>query len=268
MRSELFALDRFTDDVVNTAYKEALDALSDKTSDERKAYADKQRNEALERGPLLNAACTYLVLAQADVTPEKLYHFSANAFRDLGLLQRAAECYFNSALVGYQQYTQNRSANAGFARRSAGRAKAMFSELGDDKNSDDSHILQQRIRFAELKRKKQWPLATVFWLWDRVSQFGTSASRWLASTLSVILLFAVAYPVLIRYGYFVAEEKIHRTGLALVTSSLAFSLGNLFQFGTLDTLVPATAVGQLVAITHGIVAFVLVGTGATFLTRR
>jgi hypothetical protein len=254
----------------------ASSALSAATTDaarlQVKTAADHQRDLALARGPLLSAACTYLTLAQAGVTvenddPEKLYHFAANAFRDLNLLQRAAECYFNAALVGYQQFLQNGHGNSAFARRSAGRAKAIFSDLGDDENSGDSHILQQRVRLAELSSAKQYPLAAVYWLWDRVSQFGTSPARWLTSTLLAILLFALLYPILISQGDFVPAADIQRSGFSVVTSSLAFSVGNLFQFGTLGSLTPASAIGQIIAIAHGIVAFVLVGTGATFLTR-
>ena len=276
MRSDPFPLKRFTDEAVNNAYKAASLALSTARDDDQrkriKLAADAQRDQALARGPLLSAACTYLAFAQADVTigsddPAKLYHFAANAFRDLGLLQRAAECYFNAALVIYRRYSAERQGNAAFARRSAGRAKAMFAELGDDDSSGDSHVLQQRIRLAELFHGKSYPLFVLYWLWDRVSEFGTSPSRWLSSTLVVIVLFAFLYPVLISLGAFTPAPDVQRSGLALLTSSLAFSLGNLFQFGTIGTLTPASALGQFVAIAHGVVAFVLIGTGATFLTR-
>ena len=275
MRSDPFPLKKFTDPAVNQAHQAAAEAIVSATDEQLarlKSNADAGRDEALARGPLLNAACTYLALAQADLTvgadPEKLYHFAANAFRDLGLLQKAAECYFNSALVGYASYVRERRGDSSFARRSAGRSKAMFSELGDDENSGDAHVLQQRIRSAEFRYTRKYPLALSFWLWNCVSKFGTSPSRWLGSTLVAILLFAVLYPLLISGGHFTPGTDIRRSGWALVTSSLGFSLGNLFQFGTLGTLTPASALGQLVAVAHGIVAFVLVGTGATFLTRR
>jgi hypothetical protein len=276
VRVKPFPLEKFTDEVVNAAYQTAGAALSTADGNDKrtalKASADTQRDSALARGPLLSAACTYLVLAQANMTvgsddPEKLYHFAANAFRDLGLLQRAAECYFNASLAGYIRYSEKQQGNAAFARRSAGRAKAMFSDLGDDESSGDSHVLQQRLRQAELRHSKNYPIFILYWLWDRVSEFGTSPSRWLGSTLLVLVLFAILYATLIPLGAFVPATEVHRTGFALVTSSLVFSLGNLFQFGTLGTLTPATALGQFVAVAHGVVAFVLVGTGATFLTR-
>jgi len=277
VRRDLFPLKDFTDATVNQAYQTAGQVLAGATTDAELARvkhdADTKRNDALARDPLLNAACTYLALAQAGASvgadgPERLYHFAANAFRDLGLLQRAAECYFNAALVGYRTSASGRTGDTSFSRRSAGRAKAMFSELGDDENSDDAHVLQQRIRSAEFRRARKYPLALSFWLWDCVSKFGTSPSRWLGSTLAAILLFALLYPMLIYGDHFKAATDVQRGGLALFTSSLGFSLGNLFQFGTLGTLTPVSALGQLVAVAHGVVAFVLVGTGATFLTRR
>ncbi len=275
MKSDPFPLKNFTDPAVNQAHVAATEALKNATEEQWariKSDADTQRDDALARGPLLNAACTYLAIAQAGLTiganPEKLYHFAANAFRDLGLLQRAAECYFNSALVGYVTYVRDKRGDSSFARRSAGRAKAMFTELGDDENSGDAHVLQQRIRSAEFRYTRKYHLALSFWLWDCVSKFGTSPSRWLGSTVVAILLFAVLYPLLISGGHFTTETDVQRGGWALVTSSIGFSLGNLFQFGTLGTLTPVSAVGQLVAVAHGVVAFVLVGTGATFLTRR
>ena len=275
MRSDPFPLKNFTDVTVNRAHQAAVAALENATDEQLariKSNADTQRDEALDRGPLLNAACTYLAIAQANLTigadPEKMFHFAANAFRDLGLLQRAAECYFNSALVGYNRYISDGRGDSSFARRSAGRAKAMFTELGDDENSGDAHVLQQRIRSAEFRYTKKYPLALSFWLWDRVSKFGTSPTRWLGSTLIAIVFFAVLYPLLISTGHFTTVADVQRSGWALITSSLGFSLGNLFQFGTLGTLTPASALGQLVAVAHGVVAFVLVGTGATFLTRR
>lgn len=277
MRSELFPLCKFTDKVVNQAYEEArvaLDSAGEKNQRlEIKKAADKRRDDVLARGPLLSAACTYLSLAQANITienddPERLYHFAANAFRDLDLLQRAAECYFNSALIGYRMYSSSGEGDSAFAQRSAGRAKAMFAELGDHDNSGESYLLQQRIRFTELKNAKKYPVAAVYWLWDLVSKFGTSPSRWLTSTLITIVLFAILYPMLIATCHLVASPEIQRTGISLITSSLAFSVGNLFQFGTLGTLIPISWLGQIVATAHGIVAFVLVGSGATFLTRN
>jgi hypothetical protein len=46
------------------------------------------------------------------------------------------------------------------------------------------------------------------------------------------------------------------------------AVGNLMQFGTLGSLTPQTALAQLVFVLHAVVAFVLLGTGASFLSRR
>jgi hypothetical protein len=203
-----FPLNVFTDDVVKDAYEKAQSALKDANRDAKeddsdhagrvhiKSLADELRDAALQRTPLLKAALAYLTMAQAGMTvknddPEKLYHFAANAFRDLGLLQRAAECYFNAALSGYEKYQRSGQGSAGFARRSAGRAKAIFADLGDDEHAGNAHLLQQRIKLAEYNNTKQYLLTAVYWLWDLVSEFGTSPSKWLRSTFVAIIVFAV-----------------------------------------------------------------------------
>ena len=169
-----FPVNDFTDATAKAIYDKAivdrrgapsLDAMRD-----LKVAADAQREQSLERGPLLSAACMYLALAQektaiGSTDPEKFFHFAANAFRDLGLLQRAAQCYYNSALLGYEKYSGGRSPDASFARRSAGRAKSIFADLGEDEHSDDAHVLQQVIKRAEFCDKKNYLLALVFFLW-------------------------------------------------------------------------------------------------------
>jgi ABC-type multidrug transport system fused ATPase/permease subunit len=277
MRSDIFPVDNFTDDAAKQAYAAARSAREKATAEADIARlmkdADANRDEALARGKLLSAACVYLDLAQSGKTigkanPEKLYHFAANAFRDLGLLQRAAECYFNAALTGYRAYQSTGRGDPVFVRRSAGRAKSMFSALGDDENSDDAHILQQRIYLAELRAKKRHTLATIYALWDWISHFGTSPMRWITSVLLTVIVFAGIYAALLKAGHALASPQIERACWAALTSSLYFSIGNLFQFGTLGTLTPRSELAQLTMALHGIAAFILVGTGATFLTRR
>lgn len=265
MSSVRFPLKNFTDEIVTSAYAEAAGIVARaSTTDQKEAArkrADDQRNEALKRGSLLEAACIYLAMAQADLTvgdagPEKLYHFAANAFRDLGLLQRAAECYFNSAETGYRRHVDGGTTDLAFVRRSAGRAKGLFSELGDDVLSGESHVLQQKIRLEELNATGKCGLVFIYRLWNCVSEFGTSPARWLRSTAVVIVLFAFLYAGLLASGHVKVAGGIQHEGW------------NLLQFGFSGTLTPVTALGQAVVILHGLAAFVLVGTGATFLTRR
>lgn len=277
MRTEPFPENEFTDPAVREAYARALATKAAvKTGDDLSKMnnaAYEQRNQAFARGPLLEAACTYLMIAQSGKTvdktePAKLYHFAANAFRDLGYLQHAAACYYNAALVGYNRYASIGEGSASFARRSAGRAKTMFAELGDDDNSDDAHELQQEIRRKELLHENLL-LYFVYCLWGLVSRFGASPARWIKSTLIAIVSFAFLYALLICCGQAIPAGDIQRTGWwSIITSSLYFSVCNLFQFGTLGTLTPKSLLAQLVAVGHGIVAFILVGTGATFLTKR
>lgn len=277
LRTEAFPVNDFTDPAASDAYAKALATKAAATKPEELAKAkddaDKFRDQALLRGPLLEAACTYLVMAQAGITvgkadPERFYHFAANAFRGLGLLQHAAECYFNAALIGYQRYKNIGNGSASFTRRSAGRAKTMFSEVGDDDNSDDAHVLQQRTRLTELRRERRYFLAFIYWLWAIISGFGTSPTRWLVSTLITVVAFAILYPLLICWGDVIAAGEVQRSGWALFSSALYFSIGNLFQFGTLGTLTPKSGLAHIVAIVHGVFAFILVGTGATFLSKR
>jgi hypothetical protein len=277
MAMKPFELNRFTDSVASATYEDAVADLRAASSldDVRalKVAADRQREEALLRGPLLSAACTYLALAQAktpvgDTDPEEFFHFAANAFRDLGQLQRAAQCYFNSALLGYEKYSTTGSSPTTFAKRSAGRAKSIFADLGEDEQSDNAHVLQQTIKRAEFCDKKNYLLASIFFLWQVISGYGTSPARWARSMFLTVAAFAVLYAILIGTQNAVPSTEIGRNGLAFWTSSLYFSLGNLMQFGTLGSLAPATGLAQFVFMVHAVVAFILIGTGATFLSRR
>lgn len=273
-----FPINDFTDAAAQRAYERATEDRRATTDPEemmrQKRAADEQREQVRKSGPLLSAACTYLALAQQNTTvgsadAEKFFHFAANAFRDLGLLQRAAQCYYNSALLGYQKYQANRLGDAVFAKRSAGRAKSLFTEIGEDEHSDSAHVLQQDIKRAEFRGNRNYLLTLIFFLWERISGYGTSPVRWAQSLGVSIVVFAVVYAILLRTcDIAITVDAIDRSGIALWTSSLYFSIGNLLQFGTLGLLTPKTALAQLIFMLHAIVAFILIGTGATFLSRR
>jgi hypothetical protein len=108
-----FPIDKFTDSAARASYA--------------RAHAARQAATTLEAMRDLNVG---------DTDPEEFFHFAANAFRDLGQLQRAAQCNFNSALLGHQKYQRGVLDNAAFATRSAGRSKAIFADLGGRRQSD------------------------------------------------------------------------------------------------------------------------------------
>ena len=270
-----FSVDRFTDPTIEAAYTTALNECQTSQGNTQalqiiRQKADDARNRQLDRGLLATAACTYLVLAQKQITlendnPERFFHFSANAFRDMGLLQKAAECYFNSAVEGL-----SKSRTLAFARRSAGRAKAIFSEIGDDELSDRAHVLQQEIKRTQYKTANPF-LGLLFWLWKKTTTYGTSPSRWGLSLAMTIFGFAGLYYILLSSNDIqpASGTEIDRNGVvASLISALYYSIGNLVQFGTLGYLVPKSILAQVVFVMHSCVAFVLLGTGATFLIRK
>lgn len=61
-------------------------------------------------------------------------------------------------------------------------------------------------------------------------------------------------------------NNFDQSGRVCAAFFLAFI--NLFAFGAYTNFTPRSGFGQMVVIAHALTAFVLVGTGVTFLTKR
>lgn len=289
-----YPLDKFSDQTANEkleTHERELKKVAGASLEllrERLLETAQAARGSTEREKRLDAALAYLVLAkheafgagktvnaeQADVSAV-YYHFAANELRQSDLLERSAQCYFNSALRAFDVSKKNSAKGDGVKRtlelglRSAGRAKAQFSDLGEEEKSDEARALR-----LDIKRLRSWyenDLLRCFVLaiWGGVTRYGTSPRRWTIFFILSIMVFSCLYGYLLG-GDGVVLAKAHngldQSGRVWAAIFLAFI--NLFAFGAYTNFTPQSGFGQMVVIAHALTAFVLVGTGVTFLTKR
>jgi hypothetical protein len=95
--------------------------------------------------------------------------------------------------------------------------------------------------------------------------YGASAARWFTALLLNLLLFAGLYATGLSLCWFqLAGDAPRFAGI----TPLYLSVLNLLQFGAYTQLIPLHWGAQLILVLHGVVAFVLIGTGATFFTQK
>lgn len=285
---EPYKIDAFSDHTVNTAYETVKSDFSKTETDSSKPSKPVQLIEEAkgargtsDRNKQIRAACIYLRHAQLltstqdssypqEPTAAEAYHYAANEFRQLDLLDRAAQCYFNSAvsalLASRAAATSDRTQALPLplALRSAGRAKALYASLGDDERSDRAHQLRQEVsrRGLALERKYEWIL---LYVWKVVTGYGASINRWFTALLFSLIAFALLYSAGLTFCYIkLANDAPSFPAITPVYLSVL----NLLQFGSYTQIVPLHWSAQVILMLHGAVAFVLVGTGVTFLTKK
>jgi len=231
------------------------------------------------RSEQAKSACTYLLFAQGAVRPAKLgkaecYHRAANDLRGVDALDKSAQCYYSAAATAFldipDAYPDDANArkliqdSMSFALRSAGRAKAQYQAIGMDDEADDAHRLQQEITRRRYHLDGN-PLRFILSIWRGVTGYGTSVRQWLTCLMLSLLAFSAIYWALIAFsGVALANQAPFAPPLTPIY--LAFM--NLMAFGTYTQIVPLSGLGEIVLIAQALVSFVLVGTGATFLSRR
>lgn len=284
---EPYKIDAFSDHTVNTAYETVKSDFSKTKNDSSKPVQlieeAKGARGTSDRNKQIRAACIYLRHAQLltsiqdspypqEPTAAEAYHYAANEFRQLDLLDRAAQCYFNSAVsallasraAATSNRTQAQALPLPLALRSAGRAKALYASLGDDERSDRAHQLRQEVsrRGLALERKYEWIL---LYVWKVVTGYGASINRWFTALLFSLIAFALLYSAGLTFCYIkLANDAPSFPAITPVYLSVL----NLLQFGSYTQIVPLHWSAQVILMLHGAVAFVLVGTGVTFLTKK
>lgn len=108
----------------------------------------------------------------------ELFHFSGHAFRGIGQLNRAADAYWRSGVIGSQD-----KQTVPLSIRSLARAKACCSEIGETEKSDIMHCLEWELR----KTVSAFPRKAALQIWKITSGYGTSTRRWIFSWLFVEL---------------------------------------------------------------------------------
>jgi hypothetical protein len=286
---EPYIISDFRDHTISTAYKEVVadfakipSSVDPSAEKELSGLLDEARTKrgTDKRKDRIRAACIYLRYAQllgehepyADQpTAAEAYHYAANEFRQLDLLDRTAQCYFNSALSAFCTsnaipVTEREKAlkPLSLALRSAGRAKALYISLGDNLRSDRAHQLRQEVSRREFRLRGNY-MWILLYIWKFATGYGTSSHRWFSALLLSLIVFALLYSV----GFAACYVKLANDAPSFsIITPIYVSLLNLFQFGTYTQLVPLHWSAQLVLMFHGVVAFVLIGTGVTFLTRK
>ncbi len=235
--------------------------------------ADSFRNSA-DTAEKTKAACIYIVLAQkgyetSELNPIKLFHFAGNLLRGLNKLKRSAQAYENSAIIGLEKL-KNKGSEIDkklieMALRSSGRAKNIYLEIGDLIESDRCHVIQHDLKSLDYKYKKI--MRFHLQIWRKTSIYGTSPKEWLKSYLKFTVFFTILYqfifilcPDSFSFPKYSIEDNYVLTPLyyTLVT-------GTTLGFGD---ILPASILAQLVTLANLVIGWILLATGATFLTRK
>lgn len=105
----------------------------------------------------------------------------------------------------------------------------------------------------------------LLYVWKVITGYGASANRWFAALLFTLGLFGLLYWAGLAFGLIKLANEAPE--FPLVTPAY-LSVLNLLQFGSYTQIIPVHWSAQLVLALHGALAFVLVGTGVTFLTKK
>lgn len=298
-----YPLNRFGDASANNELKaHRTDLESAKKGEEadvsllEKRWLDEAKaNRAKEdRASIIQSACRYLLLAQhgsiglpdgASEPPKadraaEYFHFAANELRRVDLLERSAQAYFNAAAQALQATGSATTSGGAVAAtfelgiRSAGRARSMFDNLGEEEKADVAHTLRLDLQRRQLLLKKDRLAHALLVLWGGLTRYGTSPSRWIR-TLSVALIgMTFAYALLSSSSapgpeQLVPALQLHNNlGANSVLTSAYLAVVNLFAFGGYTNITPQNWLGQVTLLAQAVVSFFWLGTGVTFLTRR
>jgi len=289
----LFPLASFSDTTANDELarlkNELLNAKPDNAELKKKWLSKAKSNRSTGgRSEALESACMYLLLAQDLVDPSpksdpavaaKYFHFAANELRQIDLLARAAQCYFNSALqasdatASVTQLTDADLETLVLGLRSAGRAKSTLSDLGEDEQADQAHALRLDIKRRMVRLEGNRFLHAVLAIWGGLTRYGTSPVRW-SSTVSIAFIgFSILYLFLTGdtsdpNHLLPAIRLLDGLGNNSLLTGPFLAFVNMLSFGAYTNIVPQNWLGELVILAHACTAFLLIGTGATFLTRR
>jgi len=302
----LFPLDRFGDPTANAELQDRRNELNFAKDQEpgelvslesqwlKQAKANRARED---RGSIIESACRYLVLAQqasvgqdnavtsapneekADKATE-FFHFAANELRRVDLMARSAQAYFNAGVQALRvtQAAQAASGAVGatfeLGIRSAGRARSMFDNLGEDENAEFAHTLRLDLQRRQCRLAGNYLTYLLLVIWGGLTRYGTSASRWLGTLGIALICMAVAYSMLCSNsttdaGTLVPALRLHNgLGSNSIITGPFLSVINLFAFGGYTNITPQNWLGQLVLLAQSFVSFFWLGSGATFLTRK
>lgn len=264
----MFPLNDFSDHQIQGIYESVGKEIAHRDTADCLAEADRKRKDK-NWEELARVACIYLRLAQDErshgpFSPQKGFHWAGHIFRTLDQLERAAQCYYNSAELILNKESDLIDAPLKLAQRSAGRAKGLFEELGEDEKADNAHVAQMDIKYSRLRIRRR-PLLLIFWIWKNATGYGTRVSSWIRLLGGTLVVFSVLYWLMLDQEWIELAQGMHFSG---VLTPAYLSVINLIAFGAYTHITPVNAVAQIVLIIQMFASFVIVGTGLTFLTRR
>lgn len=287
-----FPLDRFTDH----AFQEEYEKISEGTSTiETLVNQAKDLRKSEDKKDHITCACIYLVCAQKTLSaaenlpeenpPEKkdankllndlddvtrYFHFAGNEFRKIDMLERSAQSYLNSAIRAFRICkTKEDKPTIEMGLRSAGRAKGLFSELGEEEKFDRAHVLRLNLKYLLSKITKKRFYAGILLMWRTTTMYGTSIKRWSTFLAIVLIAFTIGYLLLINADFIKIQEDLPNScWMSSLTTSFFLSFINLVSFGAYTNITPISVLGEIALIVHSIFSFIIIGTGVTFLTKR
>ena len=194
-------------------------------------------------------------LKRKELSPEYLFHFAGHVFREIGQLNRAADAYLRSGLIGVTNPEPSQLAIRSFAR-----AKMLFSDVGENDKSDELHRMEWETRRLFNKRPKKSFLT----IWKITSLYGTSIKRWFCCIIIFTIFFTLGYELLYHHDFLhTAKDVQWRKGI----SSIYFTIVTLSTLGYGD-IIPKSALSQFFVLCNIIVGYILLGIGLTILGKK
>lgn len=256
-----------TDQRGKDLYKEIFNQIQNPHSP-TDIYLEAHKKRLGSKQEIFEAAYMYLALADAiykkkkndinisvngnELSPEYLFHFAGHAFREIGQLNRAADAYLRSGLIGV-----NNSKPSQLVIRSFARAKVLFSEIGENDKSDELHRMEWETRRLLSKGTKKFFLG----IWKITSFYGTSAKRWFMCISIFTIIFSLIYEFLYYHKFLYTVEHIQWTPFI---SSIYFTVVTLSTLGYGD-IIPKSSLSQFCVFVNLVVGYMLLGIGLTIL---
>lgn len=219
-------------------------------------------NQHISAYVYLGLAFRLLELENTDVIYEgrtfcaaEVFHFAGHAFRGIGQLNRAADAYWRSGVIG-----SNDKKIVSLAIRSFARAKTCYSEIGETEKSDQMHYLEWELRKTVAGNIRKAMLN----LWKITSGYGTSTYRWVVSLLLLVAFFSTSYEVLHCFEKLKIGDGQSWTP---IVSPIYFCIVTTTTVGYGD-IFPNSWTSQSVVVLNILSGYALLLIGATILGRK
>ena len=258
-----------TDPHLSKAFSDAQSLIEEEGVDRVKNDADRDRHG--DTSEQIDSAAGYLALAfnaLDSVTEDfndkesqdflnracRFFHFAGHGFLNLGNVNRAADAYWRSGVVGSVA-----NETSSLSIRSLARAKICYQDIGITEKSDQMHILEWHARLLASTGVRSILLD----LWRVTSLYGVSLRRWIVSIALTLTVFTLLYEGFARSGLLHGADD----GWTPLISAFYYAVVTTTTVGY-GEIHPIGPFAQIAVVLNIFIGYVLFAIGTTILGRK